>query len=119
MLNDLQLQQRGWLVDSYRGLYTVAAAITHNPEIAADVTSMAVVSALMQIDRGTCLASERARFFAWVRTIVRNRAKTVIGAGKNRRSLCRGDVMADLHAENIQAKYAQPTTEEFIDHSED
>ncbi len=115
--NDLETQHRAWLPEAYPGLFSVAFAITQNPRIAEEVVSIAVVAALDQMQRGTCRANEKGRFFAWVRTIVRNRAKTAIGAGTNRRSLCRGDIMADLPGENIREKYANEgaTAEAFIE----
>src|SRR5215813_8181203 len=96
--DDLRMQQRAWLAEAYPGLFPIAAAITQNPKIAEDVISVAVVSALMSIDAGACRAVTKPQFFAFIRAIVRNKAKTVIGAGKDRskrRSLCRGDILAD------------------------
>jgi DNA-directed RNA polymerase specialized sigma24 family protein len=118
--DDLRNQQRAWLAEAYPGFFPIAAAITQNPKIAEDVTSIAVVSALTSIDAGACRAVTRPQFFAYVRTIVRNKAKTAIGAGKDRskrRSLCRGDILADLHAENIREKCAGDlfSTEEFME----
>jgi DNA-directed RNA polymerase specialized sigma24 family protein len=107
--DDLCTQQRDWLSEAYAGLFPIAAAITGNPKIAEDVTSIAVVAALMQVDAGMCRAHTKPQLFAYIRKIVRNKAKTAIGAGADRmkrRSLCRGDVFADLHAENICRKCA-------------
>jgi len=106
--DDLQRQQVEWLTEAYEGLLPIAIAITGNPEIGKEVVSLALFSALSQISTGKCRASEKGGVFAWVRKIVRNQSKTVIGAGKDRhkrRSLCRGDVLADLHAERVKAAY--------------
>jgi DNA-directed RNA polymerase specialized sigma24 family protein len=97
------------MAEAYPNLFPIAAAITNKPKIAEEVVSIAVVSALLQIEQAKCRAATPGQFHAWVRAIVRNQSKTAIGAGKDRskrRSLCRGDILADLHAENIQDRYA-------------
>lgn len=103
--DDLRTLQREWLTQAYSGLFSIAAAITNSPKIAEDVVSIAVVAALTGIDSGMCRAATKPQLFAYVRETVRNKAKTAIGAGKDRtkrRSLCRGDVFADLHAESVR-----------------
>jgi len=121
--DDLRTQQRAWFEEAYSGLFSIAAAITQNAKIAEDVTSIAVLRALTNIDAGKCRAATKPQLFAYVREIVRNRAKTAIGAGADRtkrRSLCRGDVLADLHAENIRQRLAGDLfcAEEFTESAE-
>jgi len=121
--DDLRQQQREWMSDAYSGLFPIAAAITKNPKVAEDVTSIAVLAALTSIDAGVCRARTKPQLFAFVRTIVRNKAKTAIGAGADctkRRSLCRGDILADLHAENICRRVAGDLfcAEEFTENAD-
>lgn len=102
--HDLQTQQRDWLTSAYPGLFGLAAAITRNPQISEEVVSSAVVSALEQIHQGTCLATTKGQLFAWIRTIVRNKAKSSIGAGRDRGkrfSLVAGDLLRDRAAEQV------------------
>lgn len=118
--DDLRPQQRAWLTEAYSGLQPIAAAITQNIKIAEDVVSIAVLAALTGIELGKCRAQTKPQLFAFVRKIVRNKAKTAIGAGADRmkrRSLCRGDILADLHAENIRTRLAGDLfcTEEFME----
>ena len=108
--NDLQAQRRKWFEQAYPDLFPIAAAITCNPKIAEEVVSISVLSALMQINEGKCRAITPEQFHAWVRKIVRNQSKTAIGAGHDRtkrRSLCRGDILADLHADNIRKVHSE------------
>ena len=117
-LNDLRTQQRGWLSEAYPGLFPIAAAITHNPKIAEDVVSDALLATLTRIDLGMCRAQTKPQLFAFVRQVVRHKAKTTIGAGADRnkrRSLCRGDILADLHAEHVRRTWG--VSESAIDES--
>lgn len=121
--DDLRQQQRAWFEEAYPGLFPIAAAITNNPRIAEDVVSIAVIAALLNIDARKCRAATKGQLFAYVRETVRNKAKSAIGAGadrKKRRSLCRGDILADLHAENIKTRLGGDLfcTEEFMENAE-
>ena len=120
--DDLRAQQHIWFEQAYSGLFPIAAAITNNPAIAEEVVSLAVIAALLNIEARVCRATTKGQLFAYVRETVRNKAKTAIGAGKDRtkrRSLCRGDVLADLHAEAIRRRCAPDLpADEFMEDAE-
>ena len=100
--NDLQQQQRNWLQEAYPALLRLAVAITRHPGIAEEALSTALVSILDQISRGVCNATEKGRFCAWVRLIVRVQARRAIGGGATGVKRYAGDVLIDNAADRLR-----------------
>jgi DNA-directed RNA polymerase specialized sigma24 family protein len=88
-------QQTQWLSDIYDDLMSVAMRLTQNATKAEDAVSDSVVSALEQIQSDKCQAVEKARFCAWLRTIVRNRCKTRLKRGSH-------DLPTDIGAKHLR-----------------